>query len=316
MVVETKAFLESCAPYLRPSSVQDYFKASWAFPQSKQHKATQLQYVFAHCGENDPSHIKPSASEMLTMYVMLRHFCELKLSTIPGMAAQKASFEACCDVIDTIMHIKRFGRGDLAQLAATLRRNVDDHMRLHQLAYGDQRVKPKHHRMMHIADQILRDSCVLDAFIIERLHNALRAVADNLCNTSRYEFSLLAGVLNNQLRTLEGRTYGDGLIGPTARHPDVLNAFVADKMEVATKLISVGDIVLSRPSFGRVVACVQEDDQLFATVRPFDFVSRLSRHSVRVREMLTAEVWPAGGIEELMAWYTDGDCVVVLHGGV
>ena len=170
--------------------------------------------------------------------------------------------------------------------------------------------------MMHIADKILRDSCVLDAFIIERLHNALRAVADNLCNTSRYEFSLLAGVLNNQLRTLEGRTYGDGLIGPTARHPDVLNAFVADKMEVATKPISVGDIVLSRPSFGRVVACVQEDDQLFATVRPFDFVSRLSRHSVRVREMLTAEVWPAGGIEEVMAWYTDGDCVVVLHSGV
>ena len=45
---------------------------------------------------------------------------------------------------------------------------------------------------------------VLDAFVVERLHLAVNAVVEPIRNISRYEYSVLSGVLNVQFRRAAG----------------------------------------------------------------------------------------------------------------
>ena len=53
---------------------------------------------------------------------------------------------------------------------------VSDHMRKHLAAYGDANIKPKHHWMFDVAEQLATHPCVLDAFITERLHLRVKAI--------------------------------------------------------------------------------------------------------------------------------------------
>ena len=94
--------------------------------------------------------------------------------------------------------------------------------RLHQIAYGSVCIKPKHHWMMDIPAQLVRDQCVIDAFIIERTHLVVKGIADNVRNTSCFEQSVLSGVTTRAFENAAVAKAGDGLVGrcaPSARLP-------------------------------------------------------------------------------------------------
>ena len=49
--------------------------------------------------------------------------------------------------------------------------------------------------MLDTPAQFLKDSVVLDAFVIERTHLAVKAIAEHVDNTRAFERSVLCGML-------------------------------------------------------------------------------------------------------------------------
>lgn len=110
-----------------------------------------------HLGGEGAEKLKAQASELLTMYALLRHFFETVVGDVDSLRAERASFDACCVVVDTLMLAKR-GVLDLGSAARTLRRASADHIRKHTAAYSDERLKPKHLWLFSVADAMARDS--------------------------------------------------------------------------------------------------------------------------------------------------------------
>jgi hypothetical protein len=203
---------------------------SWIFPAQTRAKAKQLHRVFDPYRESnvDPAKLKCSASEMLGVYELLRYIVAVRCPRAPELADKLLSFDAACHILDVLTAAKR-GTIAAEQASRDLRVALQNHMTLFLAAYGAEGIRPKHHWNMDLPDQILRDQCVLDTFIIERSHLKVKRIGDCVKNLRRFERSVLSGVLNYDLRrakehwihSLCGRTHtaGDGV-------------FLSDKMYV------------------------------------------------------------------------------------
>ena len=118
------------------------------FPHHLEQKGQYLWRVFdeVHRYNRDSTGIKADASELLGLYAIMRHFIELRYGSSRELAAERASFEACCDVIDLIMHMKH-GDVDLSKDDAwdLLDNKCFNHLEKHVVAYGKGALIPKHH---------------------------------------------------------------------------------------------------------------------------------------------------------------------------
>ena len=135
-----------------------------------------------------------SASELLSLYGLVRHFVETRVPATAELADKLASFSACCRSVDAIMSCKG-GMVSPAATAARLRDLSCEHLGLHIRAYGKESVKPKHHRNIDVGDQLLRDGVVVDMRIVERNHLKVKRVADYVKCTTRFERSILSRLL-------------------------------------------------------------------------------------------------------------------------
>jgi hypothetical protein len=185
--------------------------------------------------------------------------------------------------------------------------------RLHQIAYGSVYIKPKHHWMMDIPPQLVRDQCVLDAFIIERTHLLVKGIADNIKNTSSFEQSVLSGVTTRAFEHAAVAGAGDCLVGRCAPLPGFPGVHVADKLSVNTFEVSVDDIIIRGTSAGVVVACALEGGQLLVVVDLLVQTVIRSSHTAVFRLAGQHAVWSASDVGHCLAWYgqPDGSFVVI-----
>ena len=219
---------------IRYRDVQDFLKNErWCFPHAANAKAKQLHRVFdSHRHSSvEPSKVRCSASELLGLYGLLRHFVEIRVGENVAIAAELLSFKAACEALDLIMIAKR-GVAPAAEAGSQLQLALVKHMRLHIAAYGTQFIRPKHHWQLDMSEQVGRDGCVLDAFIIERLHLRVKRIAELVKNTTCFERSVLSGVLNNAFKSSVDRTRLNGLQGPTIAWPSLPNVLLGDRMEI------------------------------------------------------------------------------------
>lgn len=181
---EASRMLQALGPFgIRQTHLREFFAdATWRFPAHARTKASTLYRVFdSHRSPgSEPGTLKCSAAELLGLYGLLRHFVATRTANIPSLSPQVASFQAACRSLDLVMLSKR-GVADPAQASDMLQAAVVKHLRLHIAAYGTGGVRPKHHWMLHVADQFRRDGVVLDAFIIERIHLQVRGHAREPC---------------------------------------------------------------------------------------------------------------------------------------
>jgi hypothetical protein len=185
--------------------------------------------------------------------------------------------------------------------------------RLHQLAYGTQYIKPKHHWMMDVAAQLVRDECVLDAFIIERTHLVVKGIADNVRNTRCFEQSVLSGVTTLAFESAAGAVAGDFLVGQRAPLPGFPGVQVADKMSIFNIDVSVDDIIFRGEAAGVVVACALENGCLLVVVDLLVKIAIRSSHTVVFSLAGQHAVWSAAEVGHCLAWYCqpDGSFVVI-----
>ena len=259
-----------------------------------------------------PAKSEAACSELLGLYGLLRHFCELRVRDGGAVQAEYRSCLAACEILDLILITKRC-TADVVQAANRLAVAASEHLRLHIVAYGTVHVKPKHHWTLDVPAQILRDGCVLDAFIIERTHLLVKSIAEHVRNTSGYERSVLSGVLSRDFKTAEATSLGDSLLGKVADLPGHPGIRVADKMAIFTFEVAIDDVILRGDAAGIVVACVLEHGRLMAVVDVMVQVEVVSNHTRAFRLSGMADVWLATEISHCIAWYCkpDGSFVVI-----
>ena len=79
--------------------------------------------------------------------------------------------------------------------------------------------------------------------------------------------------------------------------------------------VSSGDLVLRDRELARVTACTQDGSgQLGILAELWECVAQLTPQARRWQraDFDHQEVWPASEIEPAVAWYQEGDCLIVL----
>lgn len=292
--------------------------ADWHFPATKRVKAKSLGKLFSdvRCNSCDNAdRLKFSASEIITMYSILRHFVELHLVSRAEVQEEVSAFRSACAVIDLILQAKASGV-TAADLPARLLAAVCHNLQLVIATYGSDWLKPKHHYMMHIAYQIARDACVLDAFVLERSHLVVKMIANNLKKLAGFESSLLAVCQLHQESHLQTLELQDGLRG-TQEYYALWGCDVATVMEKGGLRITAGDVVTTASGAGFVRGCLKVGDDLQLLISPMTFSRRLTPFSREWRCPLQAAQdvrWRADAVVKPMpvCWYRERDIVVVL----
>jgi hypothetical protein len=286
----------------------------WSFPRFTKVKASQLHRIFDPRRESsdNPNKVKGTASELLGLYGLLRHFVEVYVADEPAIRTQRQSFDALCEWLDLLIDVKR---GLVSPLlgAPRLRTLGERQLQLHLTAYGTEAVLPKHHWFLDLPQQLERDGCVIDAFVIERQHLTVKGVAEHIKNTIQCERSVMASLCTLTSNLGREATFGSGLTGKTLMVSE--GFWVARHMNVAGFTASLEDVVLGNSGSvaGIVLACCIQGDVLCAIVDVLSPVNRVCRHARSWRLAGHREVWPATDLEQCLAWYSadDGSWVVV-----
>lgn len=258
MTTETFHFLKACEPHgVRPTDLQKFLRdEGWQFPLASRAKSKQLHRIFDEYRSGDSEEhdrLKCCASELLGLYGMLRHYVATRVPHLPELEAKRKSFQAICACVDLIMSCKH-GMIQPGDASRELKAATAAHMRLHIAAYGEGLIKPKNHWQMDVPAQIAEDGCIVDAFLIERTHLKVKAIADHIKNTTMFERSVLSGVVNCHFRKVTEATDIAGLRGSSAPLPGFPGVLVADRLEAFT--LQVG-IVLYK-GVGHVLAWVEK----------------------------------------------------------
>lgn len=164
---ELTGFLGACKRKLQIGykEVQLFIESDWQHPASQStHSAAS---VFSPARERSAvDGVRASASETLLIFPYLRHFGLTVVGKTGLVDAEVRSLSKLCDALDIFLQIKR-GQS----LSGNLLETLQEHLVLHQAAYGLQHLKPKHHFGLHNALRLQRAPVMLDAFVCERKHS-------------------------------------------------------------------------------------------------------------------------------------------------
>ena len=89
---------------------------------------------------------------------------------------------------------------------------MSEYMQSGARLYGPHFFKPKSHWAFDVADQMETSGFLFDAFIIERLHLRVRAIAENVKDTRTFGRAVLSGVVNVHTTKAKATNVGFGLV--------------------------------------------------------------------------------------------------------
>lgn len=311
---EAWLFLQAAEPYgVTLEMVRAFLKnPRWRFPKAMESKSLQLHRIFDSYRNSDggDEKLKASASELLGLYSLLRHFVEVNPTYFEELHLERQSFHACCKVLDHLLETKR-GFSSAQHDAVHLRAAIEHMLRSHVSAYGTDNLIPKHHWMLDVPEQIERDNLVLDCFIIERMHLLVKGVANHVRNTVCFERSVLASVLNLQHRRATDVYERYGLRGKATPWQ---GGFASHSLTLAGLDVNSGDVVFNEIQAGQVEACILQGRTLAVIVSLLTAVELVSSHSGRYRSSGERTMWPAAVLRPSRAWYSeDTGLTVVIH---
>ena len=291
-------FLAACKPIgLHPRNLEEYLKKDWIFPKGTRDKGKNLHMVFNEFRSHSSAaadKLKASASEMLGLYGLLRHWAATEIGDRPEVRAERESFEAACRVVDIMLTAKR-GLLPVKSAAEQVILAHSHYMNLHKLAYGDENIVPKHHWMFDIGEQMRKMDFIFDAFIIERLHLRVKRILDNIKDLSHLESSTLAGICNAQFQEAD-KICGDGLRGRVCLHD---GCRVADACSVGSLSFAAEDAVFRGAELGVVQLFLEDDDYIYAVVRGCEYRSEVSKYGSEWTLIYDdLKLWPVSHLEQ------------------
>ena len=117
--------------------VERFMKLNWTF-QKHNRKGSQSYRIFSasRCNKKEVhDRLRASASELLSMYKLLRLWAETDIGDQAEVALERSSFDACCSVIDAILMAKR-QLLTMPEAGRFLKRALTNFMQRQKRAYG------------------------------------------------------------------------------------------------------------------------------------------------------------------------------------
>ena len=274
LTVEATLMTKAHGAQSAPERLRTFLQLPWNFPKDMGSKGKLLWRIFSTHrldDKNEVDKVRASASELLGLYSLLRHFFATQVDDDPALQPNRDSFQACCDVVDCILAAKKnlvSPRG----VADILRGKIGRFMASHVACYGDEFVKPKHGWQWAIPDNFDRDDHAWDAFVIERLHLLAKETGHRVRGgVVRMERYLLSGILNSQmgaLRTLHGNCC---FLDESPYECDGLpNTCFGRAVLVWGMRLHAGDIVFHGSTAAKLCLFALEDNEFHAIVEVFD----------------------------------------------
>ena len=233
-------------------SVFELLSKRWLFPGQGQRRhmdkifKSKLGNMFAEWRVEQHAQgetIKASMSELLALYGMLRHFVCLHRSD--AIREDVHLFDLACRAVDLVLQAKK-RRVPVREAGKQLMAVLEEYMRQRAKLRGIRGVVPKHHWAFDIAECMVSDGFVVDAFAMERLHRRVKPVAEQVCRTTTYEASVMAGVTNTHFNNMEGdKNWSSSchLLGSLAQMPGAPHIAIADRAMYYSEEFAVGDFV-------------------------------------------------------------------------
>ena len=216
-----------------------------------------------------------------------------------------AAFYGVCRVVDILLLCKRRALTPAEGFTA-LRRDVPAFLRAHIAAHGVDTVRPKHHWLMHVAEQLQQDSALLDLFVVERLHLRVLRQVRSLHNTRTFERTAVGFAVVDHVNVCENLPVGlDGLVGYTAPFG---TARIADKLRFEGLEVAVDDVVWRGTDCGRVLACLNVAGELYLVVNPFEKTDEVWNPIGDTRLL-----WCIEQVAPSLAWFATPAGLVVLR---
>jgi hypothetical protein len=319
--VEALRMIQAFSPDTTPGDLVTFLQKPWQFPHVLEGKGKQLWRIFTEHrldDHGDVDKVRASASELLGVYSLLRHYFATEVVDDDGNRARRQpyreSFAASCNLVDLLLDAKRVHFSP-RRAVRTLRDAIGRFMRLHLACHGSDYVRPKHAWQWAIAEHWLRDDAVWDALIIERLHLVVKSTAYRLRGHHRMERTILSGTLNAQVAALQTLKGPCCLLDEPVQVDALPDTFFADSMQVWGMSLHVGDVVFHGDAAGKLLSCVLEHDALYGIVDMFIQTAVLTPHAKRWRcGAADIQLILAGELDQARSWIVvDDDHLDVLR---
>ena len=232
-------------------SVFELLSKPWLFPgqgQRRQQDArwNHLKNIFSGWRAEHHAHsetIKAGMSDLLGLYGMLRHFVCLHSSD--AIREDVHLFDLACRAVDLVLQAKK-RRVPVREAGRQLLAVLEEYMQQRAKLRGSRGVVPKHHWAFDIAECMVSDGFLVDAFALERIHRRVKPVAEHVTRLQTFEQSVMAGVTNahfGQMVDNEDWSSSCHLLGSLAPMPGAPNIVIADRAVYHSEEFAVGDFV-------------------------------------------------------------------------
>ena len=193
--------------------------------------------------------------------------------------------------------------------ANVLARATEDALQFHIEAYGDAFLKPKHHYMLHMHEQVVADNFYLDCFTHERKHQAIKGCAENIKNKRVFEKSVLFAALNATYEKMN-EFVPNTLIG---NGRTALGGILSKALRVQGVCIGRGDVLITSEQAWLVQGCLHHGNSLQLVINKMEFVDWASPNSRRWRptEQLARVSVDTPPLRSKCWYYADGYLVAM-----
>ena len=292
-----------------------FMGSAWEFAHVHKTRGAAVADLFSESRANASTEtFKAGASEVLLVYPLFRHFVVKLLSPSVAMSGPVSSLLALCDVVDEVLRVKRGHGRRLALLIASIKK----YLTVFVNTYSADLVRPKHHFLHHIPQQIERDGMLLDCWVHERKHQMVKRSCNWVDNTSQFEKSALARALNEQSRQLgEPSCFCTGLRAPFMLWPEAREVFgtavmVSRALSHEGFLVHTGDVVLLQDEVFKVSVCVNADGLHYVVAVEYSRVEE-TKYALRCKlSERTRLLRVSSNMEHAACWSVEADGTVLV----
>jgi hypothetical protein len=267
----------------------------WVWPKGYA-SADKLCSPSASSTDHSPS---GSASEMLSVAPVLAKYLQDVVAQTQTAPDEVASALALCRVV-VLLSVVAHGLVCPDMLEGA----IVEHLRLHQVAYGETLWRPKHHFAVHLPGMLSKHGTLISSFVMERKHRVLKRMANPRHNTTSFAKGLLEDVTLQHLYDLEQPPSPTELLEPRPannkllevvrgqfRHVEGDSVLTGRVVKVHSRSVCMGDVVVysNGPTLpigiGEVWFHVQVGGQLMSCVSAWEMVAlQPTSAKCRVRE--------------------------------
>lgn len=211
---------------------------------------------------------KCTASEGLSAYAVVAYFIQKVMLQSQVRTAACQAFVAMAEVVDLLVAVP-LG----CVTPERLRDAVRVFLQLVEAAGWRKLMHPKFHWLVHLPRQLAHFGCLPTCWVHERKHRMVKRYANEICNTSRFERSVLGELTSHHLAALSKPhlfDYEVGLVSPRPAHLKLAqlveaelgvqggNCLTSNEARVSgVATCSRGDVVLLRGATGRDIVAGQ-----------------------------------------------------------